>query len=65
MYFDKANKYARDAYEIVNAKIGYETEHFNSQRKWHNHDIKRFIDHGMRPRRFVMPIHSAWEQAHY
>ncbi|WP_321494223.1 TonB-dependent receptor [uncultured Desulfobacter sp.] len=29
MYFDKANKYKRDAYEIVNAKIGYETEHFD------------------------------------
>jgi len=29
MYFDKANKYSRDAYEIVNAKIGYETEHFD------------------------------------
>jgi iron complex outermembrane receptor protein len=27
MYFDKANQYKRDAYEIVNAKIGYETEH--------------------------------------
>jgi iron complex outermembrane receptor protein len=29
MYFDKANEYSRDAYEIVNAKIGYETEHFD------------------------------------
>jgi iron complex outermembrane receptor protein len=29
MYFDKANDYSRDAYEIVNAKIGYETEHFD------------------------------------
>ena len=29
MYLDKANKYSRDAYEIVNAKIGYETEHFD------------------------------------
>ncbi|MDX9963965.1 TonB-dependent receptor domain-containing protein [Desulfobacter postgatei] len=29
MYFDKANEYKRDAYQIVNAKIGYETEHFD------------------------------------
>ena len=29
MYFDKENDYSRDAYEIVNAKIGYEAEHFD------------------------------------
>ena len=29
MYFDKANKYKRDSYQIVNAKIGYETEHYD------------------------------------
>ncbi len=29
MYLDRANNYKRDAYEIVNAKIGYETEHFD------------------------------------
>ncbi|MGD9826108.1 TonB-dependent receptor [Desulfobacter sp.] len=29
MYFDKSNEYKRDAYQIVNAKIGYETEHFD------------------------------------
>jgi iron complex outermembrane receptor protein len=29
MYLDRANEYKRDAYEIVNAKIGYETEHFD------------------------------------
>ena len=29
MYFDKANVYSRDAYEIVNAKIGYEAEDFD------------------------------------
>ncbi|MBE9484927.1 MAG: TonB-dependent receptor, partial [Bacteroidetes bacterium] len=29
MYLDKANEYSRDAYEIVNAKIGYEAEHFD------------------------------------
>ena len=29
MYFDKANDYSRDAYEIVNAKIGYEAEDFD------------------------------------
>jgi iron complex outermembrane receptor protein len=29
MYFDKANTYSRDAFEIVNAKIGYEMEHFD------------------------------------
>ena len=29
MYLDKTNQYARDAYEIVNAKIGYEAEHFD------------------------------------
>ncbi len=27
MFADKANMYARDAYQVVNAKIGYETEH--------------------------------------
>ena len=29
MYLDKANQYEREAYEIVNAKIGYETERFD------------------------------------
>jgi len=29
MYFDKANEYSRDAYEIVNAKVGYEAEDFD------------------------------------
>lgn len=29
MFFDKANKYSRDAYEIVNAKIGYEANSFD------------------------------------
>ena len=29
MYTDKANTYKRDAYELVNAKIGYETERFD------------------------------------
>ncbi|WP_020588048.1 TonB-dependent receptor [Desulfobacter curvatus] len=29
MYFDKANEYKRDAYQIVNAKIGYETAQFD------------------------------------
>jgi iron complex outermembrane receptor protein len=29
MYFDKANDYSRDAYEIVNTKIGYEAEDFD------------------------------------
>ncbi len=29
MYFDKANEYSRDPYEIVNAKIGYEAENFD------------------------------------
>ena len=29
MYFDKANEYSRDAYKIVNTKIGYEAEHFD------------------------------------
>lgn len=29
VYLDKANEYSRDPYEIVNAKIGYETEHFD------------------------------------
>lgn len=29
MYFDKANEYKRDAYQIVNARIGYETEYFD------------------------------------
>ena len=29
MYLDKANQNEKEAYEIVNAKIGYETEHFD------------------------------------
>ncbi|HBT89711.1 MAG TPA: TonB-dependent receptor [Desulfobacter sp.] len=29
MYFDKANAFSRGSYEIVNAKVGYETEHFD------------------------------------
>ena len=29
MYTDRANKYKRDPYQIVNAKIGYETEHYD------------------------------------
>ncbi|WP_321415030.1 TonB-dependent receptor [uncultured Desulfobacter sp.] len=29
MYTDRANKYKRDAYQIVNAKIGYEAEHYD------------------------------------
>lgn len=28
-YLDKANEYSRDAYEIVNTKIGYEAENFD------------------------------------
>lgn len=29
IYFDKANEQSRDSYELVNAKIGYETERFD------------------------------------
>jgi iron complex outermembrane receptor protein len=29
MYFDKANTYSRDPYELINAKVGYETEHYD------------------------------------
>lgn len=29
MFFDKANQYSRDAYQVVNGKIGYETRHFD------------------------------------
>lgn len=29
IFFDKANNFSRDAYEIVNAKAGYEAEHFD------------------------------------
>ncbi|WP_321414445.1 TonB-dependent receptor [uncultured Desulfobacter sp.] len=29
MYFDKANNYSSDPYELVNAKIGYETDRFD------------------------------------
>ena len=29
MYFDSANEYSRDPYHIVNAKVGYEKEHFD------------------------------------
>ncbi len=30
VYFDQANKYSREPYEVVNAKIGYEGEHFDT-----------------------------------
>ena len=29
MYFDKANQFKRDAYDLVNVKLGYETEDFD------------------------------------
>ncbi len=29
MYLDRANKYKRDAYKLVNAKIGYETQDYD------------------------------------
>ena len=29
MFFDRANRYSREAFEIVNAKVGYEMEHFD------------------------------------
>ncbi len=29
MYFDKANNYSRDAYEVVNMKIGYEADSYD------------------------------------
>ena len=29
MYFDRANQYSRDAFEIVNARVGYEMKHFD------------------------------------
>ena len=29
MYFDKANQFSRDSYHLVNAKMGYETDHFD------------------------------------
>lgn len=29
MFFDKANLYKRDPYQLVNARIGYESEHFD------------------------------------
>ncbi len=29
MFFDKANQYSRDAYQIVNTKIGYEMQNFD------------------------------------
>ena len=29
MYFDKANKYAKKAYNLVNVKLGYETKHYD------------------------------------
>lgn len=29
MYFDKANQYSRDAYQVVNTKIGYEMDRFD------------------------------------
>lgn len=29
MYFDKANKYERKAFNLVNAKLGYEQEDFD------------------------------------
>ncbi len=29
IFFDKTNEYSRDAYQIVNAKLGYETENYD------------------------------------
>ncbi len=29
IYFDRANEYSRDPYQLINAKIGYETERFD------------------------------------
>ncbi len=29
MFLDKSNQYSRDAFQIVNAKIGYETDYFD------------------------------------
>ncbi len=29
MYTDKANEYKRDAYALINVKVGYETEHYD------------------------------------
>jgi len=29
IYFDRANEYSRDPYELVNGKIGYESEHYD------------------------------------
>ncbi len=29
MFLDRANEYSRDSYEIVNLKLGYETEHYD------------------------------------
>lgn len=29
MYFDKANKFKKDSYELVNLKLGYESEFFD------------------------------------
>lgn len=29
MFFDKANNYSRDAYQLVNTKVGYETDRFD------------------------------------
>ena len=28
-YYDKANQYSRDPFQVVNVKIGYETERFD------------------------------------
>ena len=37
MYLDRDNQYKRDAYEIVNARIGYETEHVDALPVWQEH----------------------------
>ena len=46
MCFDKANQYERDAYEIVNAKIGYEMEQFDCYLYGSNLFDKKYDSHG-------------------
>jgi len=50
MYTDNANKHARDAYELVNAKIGYEMDNFDIYLYGKNIFDKNYDIHGFSSR---------------
>lgn len=64
MFIDKANEYKRDAYALVNAKVGYETEHYDVYfygKNIFNEEYDLPYDKGMyviysRPAEFVVTV---------